>query len=164
MYSKYAFIFLCLIIFGFNSIISFSEEYANKGNYIKHIYKREALTKLGVLSNSKTIISVKHIYRRIYLNNDVKINISVSNLNMDLNLTPIPATNELTLNLSSETSQKLFLEIYSLTGKILMKQQIDVQKGFNYYPINLCNIESGTYILALSNGILYKTSKFYIIK
>jgi len=72
-----------------------------------------------------------------------------------------PIWDKLFLNFSSTKAQQADIKIYSLTGKILINQQISFFKGNNLITIPLSSdFAPGMYVLEISNDIINQTTKF----
>ena len=66
---------------------------------------------------------------------------------------------------SDVSSNNFSISIFSITGELLIKENINVVKGLNEFTINLKNINSGIYLIqAELNGICSKTDKLIIVK
>jgi len=72
-----------------------------------------------------------------------------------------PVWDKLFLNFSSTKAQQADIKIYSLTGKILINQQISFFKGNNLITIPLSSdFAPGMYVLEINNDIISQTTKF----
>jgi len=66
---------------------------------------------------------------------------------------------------SDVSSNNFSISIFSITGELMIKENINVTKGYNEFTINLQNINSGIYLIqAELNGICSKTDKLIIVK
>lgn len=66
---------------------------------------------------------------------------------------------------SDVNSNNFSISIFSITGQLLLKENINVIKGYNEFTINLYGLNSGIYIIqAELNGICSKTDKLIIVK
>lgn len=66
---------------------------------------------------------------------------------------------------SDVSSNNFSISIFSITGELMIKENINVTKGYNEFTINLKNINSGIYLIQTElNGICSKTDKLIIVK
>jgi poly(beta-D-mannuronate) lyase len=73
---------------------------------------------------------------------------------------PIPTNNNLTIKVLNNTEIE-FVKIYSLTGKLILDKTAEFTNS--EFSIDLSNLESGTYILNLTNSEGLKVSKQIIV-
>lgn len=62
---------------------------------------------------------------------------------------PNPAEDKLTINMTAERADKVQLNVYSLTGALIMSQDIEVSAGKNEIPVDLSLILSGNYLISI---------------
>ena len=70
---------------------------------------------------------------------------------------PIQSTNLLNIKFAVNMSAKI--NVYSLTGKLVLKDQLN---NSNSKSINISNLPAGLYLLKLDTGIASITSKFVV--
>ncbi|SFZ90513.1 Por secretion system C-terminal sorting domain-containing protein [Flaviramulus basaltis] len=80
----------------------------------------------------------------------------------DFQVYPNPNKGEFTIKLSSSLSSDVSVKVYDLRGRIIYKYIYDNTGSFNE-KINLSNVQSGMYILNVSDG-LRKSSKKIIVE
>lgn len=68
----------------------------------------------------------------------------------NLRVSPNPFTNELNLDIKSELSEQTQLQLFDLSGKLLLKQNIQLTKGQNKVRINIDEQYTGTIIYRLN--------------
>ena len=74
---------------------------------------------------------------------------------------PNPNTGEFSIKLSNKTLSKINVDIYDLRGRTIYKNSYQTTDGFNK-KINLNNVQSGMYILNISDGLRKSTRKIII--
>ena len=84
---------------------------------------------------------------------------SHSRLQKPVKLFPLPASNELHIQFSTEGKQVLLCQVIDLTGSVLLKSTISALPGDNTATIDLRGLSSGTYFLTLGDNDIYKTAK-----
>lgn len=67
-------------------------------------------------------------------------------------LYPNPATNKVTLDITSNKNQKIMLTLTDMTGKKLMSQASTLNQGSQQVSISLNNIAIGSYILSINDA------------
>ncbi len=73
---------------------------------------------------------------------------------------PVPFTNELNIEYSSETNQQVTISIRSINGAVVSTGSSMVKKGHNIITINQAQqTPSGTYLLTISNSTRMETIK-----
>jgi len=80
--------------------------------------------------------------------------------NLLANLYPNPATNEITLELSPETSGNLHVQILDITGRVVIDEVHSISSGNQELKISLAEIVNGIYYLQVSSdetGYSYTT-------
>ena len=67
---------------------------------------------------------------------------------------PNPVSNQLTIDLVSEYDLKnINVNIYDLTGKILIQVQVDLAIGSNQIPMDVSSLPKGTYLVHINDGL-----------
>jgi len=79
-------------------------------------------------------------------------------------LFPNPTSNEFNLQLSSQISDVLNVEIYDNLGRLLSVNIIDVVKGLNSISIEVADLPSGTYNVSLNYNENKEIHKLVILK
>jgi photosystem II stability/assembly factor-like uncharacterized protein len=88
---------------------------------------------------------------------------SVDELNLNsptITLSPLPADDRLNIGYISAKDGKFVLNIFDLTGNRLIEIPADFIAGNNNLSIDIKNLNSGTYVLTISNGKIFDTKKF----
>ncbi len=75
-------------------------------------------------------------------------------------LFPNPTTNNLFLNIESNTTSALSINVFDISGKELQNNTIQTTIGKNQYNINAEHLEAGVYFIELSDGNVSKKIKF----
>ena len=91
------------------------------------------------------------------------VNNDISNLNLELYPNPT-STGEVTLKLNSNFMDKnASLELYSLRGKRLVKQNLSVVEGVNSFNLKIGQtLTSGIYLIRVSTNNYIKTIKLIV--
>ena len=67
---------------------------------------------------------------------------------------PNPVSNQLTIDLVSEYDLiNVNVNIYDLTGKVLIQEQADLAIGSNQIPMDVSRLPKGTYLVHINDGI-----------
>ena len=121
-----------------------------------YIYADTAIHADTIMYRLRILTKTQHdFYSRIIL---VRSKITPDN---NLRIMGNPVWDKLFLNFSSTKAQQADIKIYSLTGKILINQQISIFKGNNLITIPLSsNFAPGMYVLEINNDIISQTTKF----
>ncbi|HPE56621.1 MAG TPA: DNRLRE domain-containing protein [Bacteroidales bacterium] len=80
----------------------------------------------------------------------------------DLQIFPNPTSEKLIINFQSEESNQLVIKIYDLKGKIVISETKDLIKGSNSFPLNLCKLLKGPYLINLSTQSFTVTERILI--
>jgi len=67
----------------------------------------------------------------------------------EMSVYPNPAEDKVTISMTSALSQKMQLNVYSLTGALIMSKDIEVSAGKNEIPVDLSSILSGNYLISI---------------
>jgi len=91
---------------------------------------------------------------------------SIDNNNLDLKFSiyPNPANNNITLDFTSENSNKSILSITNIIGEKIREFQINTVAGINTFNLNLEGINNGVYFINFINNSSKSTKKFIISK
>jgi len=90
------------------------------------------------------------------------VGITENELIQNLVLYPNPADNELNVQFSLESSQKVVVQIQNLSGKILQNNLINANGGTNLVFMNTSELSSGMYFMKINIGGAQKTIQFVI--
>ena len=71
--------------------------------------------------------------------------------NSDINLYPNPVQNILNIDINVNNAGNYTFNIYSITGQLITAEQINISSGENLIKLNTNNLNSGSYILIISN-------------
>ena len=96
------------------------------------------------------------------VNNAIGSKVNGSEVTMH-RLYPVPATDELTLELVSELedASEALITVYNLQGQKLMNQAVNLAKGFNQTVLNVRQLNEGTYLInVISEGKVLTTQRF----
>ncbi len=74
-------------------------------------------------------------------------------------LFPVPASSLLNLRFNNELQEKLQVEIYDLTGKVVYREELKNQNSESY-KINISGLKSGAYVLKVKQNNLTYSKKF----
>lgn len=69
-----------------------------------------------------------------------------------ISLFPNPVDDQLTIQVETKTAENLVIEVYSLTGALLMQQEQTVNSGSNQIPLDLSALSTGNYLIQIGNG------------
>ena len=91
---------------------------------------------------------------------------SIDNNNLDLKFSiyPNPVNNNLTLDFTSENSNKSILSLTNIIGEKIREFQINTVAGINTFNLNLEGINNGVYFINFINNSSKSTKKFIISK
>jgi aminopeptidase N len=97
-------------------------------------------------------------------NNTVKATVMIATQEVDnqwiTQLTPNPATNNLTVSFKAEKTEKTSLDVINELGQIVLKNSIDARYGDNSTTLNISDLPKGFYVLKLSTASKIGTQKF----
>ena len=77
---------------------------------------------------------------------------------------PVPAQNDLNMDIKTDISQQIQVQIYDLIGRIVKEQVLWVNKGFNHLHLDISALLSGAYIIRCKNDPSLLNKKFIITK
>ena len=83
-------------------------------------------------------------------------------VNFDYSIFPNPAVNEFSVLLSSTENSKFTLRITDVAGRLVHNQQLQVNNGMNYFTFDKLNLQSGVYMMEMTNGNSKLTKKLVI--
>ena len=75
-------------------------------------------------------------------------------------LYPNPVTDQLNIQFTSASTEKVKLQIVNMQGRIILQQSISSQSGINYATISVSQLLPGLYFCRLQNGDKPETIKF----
>lgn len=75
---------------------------------------------------------------------------------LNVSLFPNPCRDELFINSSDYTADEVFISVYDITGKLLIRE---MRKRDLILKLDFSNLQAGTYILKIVNGQLSTTKK-----
>lgn len=75
-------------------------------------------------------------------------------------LFPVPANNELNINLDGKESSDAIVSITAMNGQVLYKAPLHIKSGMNTYVINTAHLVAGNYILNIQGNKVAIQSKF----
>ena len=71
-----------------------------------------------------------------------------------MNVYPNPVSNQLTIDLVSEYDlTNVNVNIYDLTGKVLIQVQVDLAIGSNQIPMDVSRLPKGTFLVHINDGL-----------
>lgn len=77
---------------------------------------------------------------------------------------PMPAQNNLTLEIHTVSSSKATVEILDLTGKSMSISEVSLQNGINQIPLSVENFQSGEYLIKVVSNSNASVLKCSVIK
>lgn len=77
---------------------------------------------------------------------------------------PNPVQDRANLNVNSQVTGATTLEIMNLTGSVIFKEKVNLNKGANTIDINTAHFESGLFVYVLSNQFGAVSGKFVVAK
>lgn len=83
---------------------------------------------------------------------------SVDN-NLSLAVYPNPFTDNFQVNLSLPSSEYIYFELSDISGKVLMKKQMNFSSGNSSFNIDVRSLSAGTYLLNMKGTNFLKTEK-----
>ncbi len=69
-----------------------------------------------------------------------------------VSLFPNPVDDQLTIQVEAKQAENLVIEVYSLTGALLMQQEQAVNSGSNQILLDLSALSTGNYLIQIGNG------------
>lgn len=78
-------------------------------------------------------------------------------------LVPVPARNNLTVNLEANVERTGTVRVLDYTGRMIEERQEVFQKGSNSFEIDVANYSSGLYFLSIDTGDSRTVKKFEVI-
>jgi len=84
--------------------------------------------------------------------------------NETLKLFPNPASNVIQISYESQINGLVNLDIFDLSGKLVVNQQYQVSKGKVSLDVELSQLENGSYIVRLQDGQYQHQTKLVISK
>ncbi|HBS87634.1 MAG: hypothetical protein A2W91_15330 [Bacteroidetes bacterium GWF2_38_335] len=82
---------------------------------------------------------------------------------LDLALYPNPASEQVTISLNSLENNTAEIDIFDISGKLLLSKQNDVIPGKNEYLLDISMLSDGIYLCKIKNSNLSKTLKFAVL-
>lgn len=79
-------------------------------------------------------------------------------------LYPNPATEKVTISISTDFNQDVYVKVFDLLGQIILDKNWQVITGTNTFEIDLSSFASGTYTVSLFTGNQYLTKKLVVSK
>lgn len=76
---------------------------------------------------------------------------------------PNPARTELFVSLSVDKKQNLSIKVLDASGRTLLNQQKEIQKGNNVFPVNTTKLKAGSYLLQIVVDGKSRVSRFTIM-
>lgn len=77
-----------------------------------------------------------------------------------VNVFPVPATTDITVEFSSINNAPVRVEIYDIAGKLMTNTTVDAVVGANQTTINVNNFPVGSYVVRLTNGQNVSNTQF----
>ena len=65
---------------------------------------------------------------------------------------PSPTRDEVTVQFNTTSEERIRLRITDITGRLLLEQPIEAQKGLNTRTLSLANLPAGMYLIGMDNG------------
>ncbi len=75
-------------------------------------------------------------------------------------LSPNPAAEYLDVAFTSEQASEMQIEIFDISGKLLLNQQVNALAGENTHRLNVENFAAGLYLLRINNGTEVQAKRF----
>jgi hypothetical protein len=88
--------------------------------------------------------------------------VSASQENAAMKVIPNPANNEIKISFYSNANQNVPVQIFDMTGKIVLQQNLSSVSGSNTSVIDVHSIESGCYFVKLSAATGIQTQRLII--
>ena len=77
-----------------------------------------------------------------------------------ISVQPVPAKDNLMLELNSDKSEDIMIQFFDLTGKTLTEQKQKVNVGPNQFNFDISNFSAGAYMISISKGDAVLAQKF----
>ncbi len=122
-------------------------------------YKLTVVDTMGCISSDSITVELNDFCNEINFDDENNKNI------FKVTVFPIPATSYVDVNIDNiNTTEELFVEIYSITGQYVSKHLLNSHKKQTTKNINLSNISNGNYIMKIINGNNIVSKEFIKIK
>lgn len=102
---------------------------------------------------------------------DESSSISVNDIHLEewssvssVSLYPIPATHVLTLEVDALTSEEVLLEVTEMSGKVVIREVIELQAGSQSRQLEVGNLTSGAYLLRMTGESGAVVKPFEIVR
>jgi hypothetical protein len=76
---------------------------------------------------------------------------------------PNPANTEVYVSMNADKAQSLSLKVIDASGRTVLDQQRQIQKGSNVFSVNTPGIQKGNYILQIVTGGQTSAIKFSVV-
>lgn len=101
---------------------------------------------------------------KLYLNNSIT---TVDFLNdkaiSSLDLFPNPASRHLNVKINAQDNQLMEMSIFDTNGRLVSRQDQNIQAGQNNFSIDIAHLTKGLYIIQLNNGSSILSRKFSVL-
>ena len=95
---------------------------------------------------------------------DIEIISDYKENKIKLSLYPVPAVNNLNVELNSKTDFESKVRIINMMGTSVFEKNINIQRGNNLIEMNLTNLTDGIYFIQVEGLEVYKNTRFVIKK
>lgn len=65
---------------------------------------------------------------------------------------PIPAVNDITLEINSQNEDRKTIQIIDLSGRIVLSEAVDLISGSNQIHLDLSSLQEGNYFVRMQDG------------
>ena len=81
-------------------------------------------------------------------------NVTGEEIVASMHVFPNPFSNQLTIDfVSKHDLANVDVNIYDLSGKVLINTQVDLSMGSNQIPMDVSTLPKGTYLVHINNGV-----------
>jgi len=122
-----------------------SYQYLDKGATDAKNYYRVDFTDYEGITESSNIIELQ---RTDIINN--------------INVAPNPASDVININLTSTSTSVLQLQVFDVTGKLLIQQSVKTQVGSNTYSLNIAQLSKGVYFIKMVDNVQLNYATFMV--
>jgi hypothetical protein len=80
----------------------------------------------------------------------------------NLRIYPNPNSGSFMLDMNLEVAEKLEISVHDITGRILLKELMPMEKGIQRYPVNVNGLSQGMYFLRVQGNGSYIVERFIV--
>lgn len=165
------FILLIMLLVNINEI-NCNDDVSQSKSETKRLTASKIYREISLRNNvpktvNSNIVRASAIYREINLTYMAKKAeaININNITTFwLNAYPIPANENITLKILSNSETTAKIDVYSEKGDLIFGKSIRLQKGENLIDYDLGSIIAGVYYFVVNNSVKTENTRFIVVK